>query len=273
LIPALAILLLADAPPKAIRWERSLSEAFQKARTAHKPVMLDFFAEWCALCHRLDQTTYTDVEVLRLSQDFVAVKIDASGGEKSREVITRYEVSAVPTLAFVSPSGRLLLKVGYQGPGEFPDTLHQALEAGRRVMGWESSLERDPQDPSALAGLGLHLFDQDRYDESREFLLKARDVDRARPSIERKKTRTHLALLYSWERQYPDAEGMLKEALSLEPTGDYDAQILFLLGKNYMKLGRPGDAKAAFQKILDTHAESPVAQRAWDTLAALDKKH
>ncbi len=85
---------MAPAPPTpAIKWERSFEEAQKKARKSGKPIIVDFWAEWCGWCDRLNRTTYVDPDVVRRAQDFVAVKIDTEGSSKEREIAASYEVS------------------------------------------------------------------------------------------------------------------------------------------------------------------------------------
>src|SRR5207247_5601054 len=123
----LALLLAGPAgtpQPQRIRWERNLDEAVKAARTAQRPLMVDFWAEWCGWCRRLDQTTYRDPNVVHLSAAFVAVKVDTEGTQREVEFAGRYNVSSLPTIVFLSPEGRPLLRIdGYQAPGVFPQTL------------------------------------------------------------------------------------------------------------------------------------------------------
>ncbi len=189
-------IVVAPAPP-VIRWERSFEEAQKKARRSGKPIMVDFWAEWCGWCDRLNRTTYLEPDVVRRSQDFVAVKIDTEGSKRETEITHRYEVSSLPTILFLSPEGRELRRVSsFQSGYQFPFTMQEALETGRNVIAWENALARNPDDAEALAGLGAHLYEvgareaqQQSLDEARELLTRAIARDADSPLEERRRSR------------------------------------------------------------------------------------
>lgn len=260
--------------PGGIRWERKFEDALKKARAAHKPVIIDFWAQWCGWCHRLDKTTYMDPAVVELSKDFVAVKVNTEGEPRDVAVAIRYDVSSLPTIMVVSPQGRPITRVnGFVGPGQFPRVLEGARDVARRVIAWERALEKDPKEAEALTGLGVHLFEQDSYAESLDLLRQAAKVDAKRPVEERKQTRLLTGVILKAADQFPEAETALKQGLAVQPAdGVYDPKLLYVLGMLYANWGRKDEARSTLQQVLNMYAQSSVAQKARDSLVSLEKK-
>lgn len=263
----------AGAGPTGIQWQRGFDEAIARARASGKPVLVDFWAAWCHWCKRLDQTTYADPHVVKLSNGFVSVRVDTEGDALDVAVAARYDVTTLPTILFISSRGRPLVRVnGFQGPGQFPTTLETALEVAARVSAWEETLERDASDAVALASLGEHLFDQEAYEESRGLLYRAIKADQDLPLASRKRARMLLGMIQTWDHDFREAEKVLRGALELPPTGGDDAKLLFVLGRTYMAWGRAEEARSVLQQIVSSYPGSPLAQRASETLTTLERR-
>ena len=260
-----------SAKPAAIRWEHRLEDALKKANSSGKPVMIDFWAEWCGWCHRLDQTTYVDPEVTKMvAGDFIALKIDTEAGKRSADIATKYGVQSLPTIAFISPSGRPIDRVsGYQGPGPFPRTLETVKAKATKVIAWEEALDKDSQDANALFQLGLHMFEQEAYEESRELLRRAADVDAKRPVSDRKQTRMLIGIIDRYDAKYQRAEAVLKEGLAMEPATEFDPKMLYVLGRVYAAWNKTAEARVTLTRVLNEYPASSVAQKARETLVAL----
>jgi thioredoxin-like negative regulator of GroEL len=274
------------APPASLRWAKTFEAALEKARAAGQPVMVDFWAEWCHYCHVLDQTTYRDPAVVQLGRGFVSVKINAEGSEAEQDVARRYLVRALPTIAFLSPGGRQLVRLNGFVPAEpFARVIREAKARNTRVAAWETAIEKDPKDTTALRELGFHVFvamqetareDDDNLipkamlTDAKELLVRAKATDEAAASPDRKKVRRILALIRRAEGVPAETETLLKEALAVAPadaTEDADAQAC--LGEMYMHTGQTEQARAAFEKAIKSWPGTPGAARAKQQLQRL----
>jgi thioredoxin:protein disulfide reductase len=95
----------------------------ENARTTCKPVMIDFFAEWCAACKELDAHTYTSPKVVAETNRFVAIKVDGTNDhEVLDKLYERFGVQGLPTVAFVDARGTVMTNpkvTGFLPPDEF----------------------------------------------------------------------------------------------------------------------------------------------------------
>lgn len=83
--------------------------ALAKAKADCKPVMIDFFAEWCPACKELDKHTYVARPVATEAQRFLAIKVDATNDhEVTDKLFEKYGIKGLPTVLFISPTGDVL---------------------------------------------------------------------------------------------------------------------------------------------------------------------
>ncbi|MBC7253490.1 MAG: thioredoxin domain-containing protein [Actinobacteria bacterium] len=96
-------------------------EAFDRSAREGKPVLLSISAVWCHWCHVMDETTYSDREVIDLVNSlYVPVRVD---NDRNPDINRRYNQGGWPTTAFLSPRGALLAGTTYLPP----DTMRKVL--------------------------------------------------------------------------------------------------------------------------------------------------
>jgi thioredoxin-related protein len=109
----------------AISWQYDLASALKAAKSQGKPVMMDFYTEWCGWCKKLDSDTYSNANVSAAAKKFICVKIDA---EKQPALASKYGVAGFPTIIFLSSNGGIISKVpGFLPPDQFLAMMNKIL--------------------------------------------------------------------------------------------------------------------------------------------------
>lgn len=97
---------------REISWFTDFSRAKEQALKLDRPILVDFTAEWCGWCKKLDQEVWPDPKVVAAAQPFICVKVD---GDANPQLVKNFKVSGYPTVMAVSADGKVLGKaVGYQ---------------------------------------------------------------------------------------------------------------------------------------------------------------
>lgn len=132
---------------ESIEWMTDYETGLERARIERKPVMIDFYTSWCYYCKILDSKTYTDPEVIRLSAQFVCLKINA---ERQRELARRYRIAAYPIIVFLSRDGLERTRTyGYQPASALKKGLQEILTDRSRLAILSERYKRRPSDGEA----------------------------------------------------------------------------------------------------------------------------
>ncbi|MNJ99819.1 Thiol:disulfide interchange protein DsbD precursor [compost metagenome] len=87
-------------------WKPYSAQALEDAAKNRKPVIIDFWAEWCAACHELEQKTFTDPRVRAMAANYVLLKFDATSESSELKALKKkYNIQGLPTVVFINKNG------------------------------------------------------------------------------------------------------------------------------------------------------------------------
>jgi thiol:disulfide interchange protein DsbD len=121
-----------------INWKSYSESLLEQAKEDQRPVMLDFYADWCIPCKELDKFTFSQPEVIDFSHEFLMLKVDLTraGDPLTQKMRKQYQIKGVPTLVFLRPSleeMKDLRVVGFLEAEDFLPIMQKALDSSKKI--------------------------------------------------------------------------------------------------------------------------------------------
>lgn len=116
-----------NTQPLPFKRVHSVQELQQIVNAAHgKPIMLDFYADWCVSCKEYEQFVFSDRQVQAALEGVVLLQADVTANrEEDAALLKHFELFGPPGIVFFNAQGQTLQPIikGYQDAPKFLDTV------------------------------------------------------------------------------------------------------------------------------------------------------
>lgn len=106
---------------------RSLAELDARIASAGRPVMLDFYADWCVSCKEMERFTFADPRVRARLSGWLLLQADVTANSaEDKALLAHFKLFGPPGIVFFDPSGREVpgvRVVGFQDADAFLSSL------------------------------------------------------------------------------------------------------------------------------------------------------
>jgi len=105
----------------------SNAELDAQLRSPGRPVMLDFYADWCISCKEMEKFTFSDERVRARFDRMLLLQVDVTENtDEHKALLKRFSLFGPPGIVFFDAQGREiqgLRVIGYQNAERFLKTL------------------------------------------------------------------------------------------------------------------------------------------------------
>ena len=116
-----------EARPLPFERVRSLAELDARIASAGRPVMLDFYADWCVSCKEMERFTFADPRVRARLSGWLLLQADVTANSaEDKALLAHFKLFGPPGIVFFDPSGREVpgvRVVGFQDADAFLSSL------------------------------------------------------------------------------------------------------------------------------------------------------
>lgn len=144
-------------PKPTIPWARSYDAGMAMAQAQKRPVLIQFSAEWCKWCERMDVEVFVDDPVIDALKGYTCIKVDV---DKRPDVAMAYSVRSLPRVIVINTHQEVVGDwLGYQRPDRFLELLIDLEPALHAAMGTIKAPKTIPPLPKTEPDISVDLTD------------------------------------------------------------------------------------------------------------------
>src|SRR5581483_6848332 len=242
-----------------IYWFKDMDRAIEAATKENKPMMVEFWADWCAACKVMEKEIYPDPKLsAAIREKLVAVRINY---DLQQELVHKYNVPALPYIVFTNSYGTELLH--QRGIIEAPDltAVVNALPADVSELNrLDRGLQEDKNNVQNLVAMGREMRRSGFYESSSNYYNRALKQDAIKKDAAQREAILYDIGLNALELQDgKQAISVFERCLKEFPKSARRPDFLLGVSKAYAIEDKKDKAQKSLDALFEGFPDSPAA--------------
>lgn len=98
-----------------VRTLAELHAEINKAKTLKKPIMVDFYADWCIACIEMEHQVFSQNEVIQKLQPYYLIQVDITDNNEADALLDEFKLIGPPAILFWNAQGEALTEATILG--------------------------------------------------------------------------------------------------------------------------------------------------------------
>lgn len=109
-------------------YDGPFEDVLKEAKRINKPIFLNFTADWCVHCQKMEKEAFSDLNIAqKLNSEVIAYKVNADDLDGKR-LSKHFNISEFPSYLIINPSSKVIGKIkGYWKPAQFYSELKKVM--------------------------------------------------------------------------------------------------------------------------------------------------
>jgi thiol:disulfide interchange protein DsbD len=239
--------------PEKVKWYTSWTDAVADAKRTRRPILIDFYADWCTYCKKMDRETIPNPVVQATLSKVVCVRLNTE--REGRMLASKSGVGTLPTFLLTNANGQPEGRIeGFTDASQFSATVGSLVSefgtADKRVTAAISAGRVTP----ATTNLLKDLLTKRQLGAAAKLIT---GVDKGKQPMFPVEAYFTLGQLFLQQQSGENARRFLDRGLLLNSSGQQRGAGLFIKALTYYQEKDFKAAILALQRVIDNPGTEP----------------